>query len=75
MQDEEVIQAVNKCLCNITKVNNRFSDIPLVLGGNWAQILPVTPRGTHSNIVNTFYSSCFYVPLSIRLFYNRYASC
>jgi ATP-dependent DNA helicase PIF1 len=52
MQNKEVVEAVDKCLRDITKVNSLFGGIPVVLGGNWAQILPVVPRGSRSNIVN-----------------------
>jgi ATP-dependent DNA helicase PIF1 len=52
MQNKEVVEAVDKCLCNITKVNSLSGGIPVVLGGIWAQILPVVPRGSRSNVVN-----------------------
>jgi hypothetical protein len=52
MQNKEVVEAVDKCLRDITKVNRLIGGIPVVLGGNWAQILPVVPRGSRGDIVN-----------------------
>ncbi len=52
VQYKDVVDIVDKCLRDITKVNSLFSGIPLVLGENWAQSLPVVPRGSCSNIVN-----------------------
>jgi hypothetical protein len=52
MQNKQVVEAVDKCLQNITQVNPLFGCIPVVLGGNWAQILPVVPRGSRGAIVN-----------------------
>jgi ATP-dependent DNA helicase PIF1 len=52
MQNKEVVEAVDKCLRGITKVNSLFSCIPVVLGGTWAQILPVVPRGSRGDNVN-----------------------
>jgi ATP-dependent DNA helicase PIF1 len=34
MQNKEVVEAVDKCLRDITKVNSLFGGIPVVLGGN-----------------------------------------
>jgi ATP-dependent DNA helicase PIF1 len=52
LQNKEVVEAVDKCLLNITKVGSLFGGIPVVLGGTWAQILPVVPRGSCGDIVN-----------------------
>ncbi len=52
MQKREVVEAVDKCLREITKVDSLFGGIPVVLGGNWAQSLLVVPQGSHGDIVN-----------------------
>jgi hypothetical protein len=52
MQNKEVVEAVDKCLQDIIRVNSHFSGIPMVLGGNWAQILLVVPGGSQGAIVN-----------------------
>jgi hypothetical protein len=52
MQNKQGMEAVVKCLCDITKVNNLFSGIPVVLGGNSVQILPIVPRGCCGDINN-----------------------
>ncbi len=52
MQNKEVIEAADKCLRDITKEDRLFGGIPVVLGGNWAQILPVVPNGSCGDIVN-----------------------
>jgi ATP-dependent DNA helicase PIF1 len=52
MQNKEVVEAVDKCLQDMTRVNSLFSGIPVILGGNWAQILPVVPGGSQGAIVN-----------------------
>jgi hypothetical protein len=36
MQNKEVVEAVDKCLHDITKVNSLFGGIPVLLGRNWA---------------------------------------
>jgi hypothetical protein len=36
MQNRDVVEAVDKCLHNITKVDKLFGGIQVVLGGNWA---------------------------------------
>ncbi len=38
---------------DITRNNRLFGGIPVILGGNWAQILPVVPGGSQGAIFNT----------------------
>jgi ATP-dependent DNA helicase PIF1 len=52
MQNMDVVEAVDKCLRDITKVDRLSGGYPVVLGVNWAQILPVVPRGSRGDIVN-----------------------
>jgi ATP-dependent DNA helicase PIF1 len=52
MKNKEVIEAVDKCLRDITKEDHLFGGIPVMLGENLAQILPVVPKGSCSDIVN-----------------------
>jgi hypothetical protein len=68
MQNKEVVEGVDKCLRNITKVNSLFGGIPVVLGGNWAQILPVVPRGSHGNIVNACLQQSYVWPSLQKVF-------
>jgi hypothetical protein len=51
MQNKEVVEAVNKVLEDIIKVNTLFGGIHVVPGGNWAQILPVVQRGSQGDSV------------------------
>jgi hypothetical protein len=41
LQNKEVVEAVDKCLQDITRDNRLFGGIPVILGGNWAHILAV----------------------------------
>jgi hypothetical protein len=52
MQNKEVVEAVDKCLRDITKVDSFFNSILVVLRGNWVHILPDAPKGNCSDIVN-----------------------
>ncbi len=52
MQNKEVVEAVDMCLQDITQVHSLFGGFPVVLGGNWAQILPLVPGGSGGTIVN-----------------------
>jgi hypothetical protein len=51
MQKKEVVEAVDKCLQDITRGNSLFSGIPVVLRDNWAQIFPVVLGGSRGAIV------------------------
>ncbi len=52
MQHRFIVESVDRCLQDITKVYSIFSGIPVLFGGNWAQILPIVPDGTRCEIVN-----------------------
>ncbi len=62
MQNEEVVEAVDKCLQDITRDNRLFGGIPVVLGGNRAQILPVVPGGSRGAIVNACLQQSYFLP-------------
>jgi hypothetical protein len=68
MQNKEMVEVVDKCLRNITKVNYLFGGIPVVLGGNWAQILPVISRGSRGNIVNACLQQMYVWPFLQKVF-------
>ncbi len=52
MQHRLIVESVDRCLQDITKVNSIFGGIPVLFGGNWAQILPIVPDSTRGEIVN-----------------------
>ncbi len=52
MPNKDVVEAVDKFLQDITRYNGLFGGILVVLGGKWAQILPVVPGGGQGAIVN-----------------------
>jgi hypothetical protein len=52
MQHWHVVESIDRCLWDVIKVNSLFEGIPVLFGGNWAQILPVVPEGTRGEIVN-----------------------
>ncbi len=68
MQNKEVVEAVDKCLRDITKVNCLFGGIPGVLGVTWAQILPVVPRRSRGNIVNACLQQLYIWPSLQKVF-------
>ncbi len=68
MQNKKVMEAVDKCLRDITKVNSLFGGIPVVLGGNWARILLVVPRGSRSDIVNACLQQSYVWPSLQKVF-------
>jgi hypothetical protein len=53
MQKKLVVDAVDRCSQVFTKNNRLFDGILVVLEGNWAEILPVVPRGSWGSIVNS----------------------
>jgi hypothetical protein len=52
MQHQHIVEAVDRCLRDVTKKNSIFGGIPVLFGGNWAQILPIVRPGTQGEIVN-----------------------
>jgi ATP-dependent DNA helicase PIF1 len=52
MQHQLMVEAVNKCLRDVTKNISVFGGIQEFFAGNWAHMLPVVPEGTRANIVN-----------------------
>jgi hypothetical protein len=52
MQHQHVVESIDRCLQDVTKVSSHFSGIFMLFGGNWAQILPVVSEGTRGEIVN-----------------------
>ena len=55
MQNRACFEAVHRALCDLKQVNSHagipFGGIPLVMGGDWAQTLPVIPHGNRAQVV------------------------
>jgi hypothetical protein len=50
MQHRFAFEAVDRLLCDIRRNKQLFGGIPAVLGGDWAQTLPVVPRGNRAQV-------------------------
>jgi hypothetical protein len=68
MQHRLIVESVDRCLQDITKVNTIFGDIPVLFGGNWPQILPIVPDGTRGEIVNACLHQS-YIWLHLKVFF------
>ena len=53
-------EAVDQMLQDIRGDNCLFGDLPMVMGGDFAQILPVVRQGTRATIVGACIQ-CFYI--------------
>ena len=64
MQHKYCFEAVNRTLNDICHAsnNNLFGYIPIVFGGDFAQILPVVPRGNRAAIVRACIQQSFLWP-------------
>lgn len=51
MQHRHAFEAVDRSLRDICERDLPFGRIPLILGGDFLQTLPVVPRGSHSSTV------------------------
>lgn len=51
MQHQYCSQSVDKLLKDVRSNEQLFGGLPVVLGGDFAQILPVVPRGTRASTV------------------------
>ena len=72
MQHKFCFEAVHRTLTNIySNDQSLFGGIPTLFGGDFAQILPVVPRGNRANIVNACLQKSFLWPslriLSLRI--------
>ena len=58
-------------LTDVRSNNSTFSGLPTILGGDFAQILPVVPRGNRAAIIGAYLQRSFLWPtfyiLSLRL--------
>ena len=55
MQHKHCFKAVHRTLCDIRGDHEAlFGGLPTVLGGDFAQILPVVKNGNHASIVNAY---------------------
>ena len=62
MQGKRQFEAVHRMLCDIRGNNELFGGIPIVLGGDFAQILPVVKRADPAQIVNESLQKSFIWP-------------
>ena len=71
MQYYYYFKAVHRILADIRSNNSTFSRLPTILGGDFAQILPVIPQGNRAAIIGTYLQRSFLWPtfriLSLRL--------
>ena len=52
MQHKYNFTAVNFTLCDIQVDDSLFGGIPTILGGDFAQTLPIVPKGSQAQQVN-----------------------
>ena len=72
MQHKHCFEAVHRTLTDIySNDHSLFSGVPTLFSGDFAQILPLIPRGKRTNIVNAYLQKSFLWPslrvLSLRL--------
>jgi len=51
MTNKLAFEAVDRTLCDLTNRNEPFGGIVFVMSGDFRQVLPVIPRGSHADIV------------------------
>ncbi len=51
MTNKLAFETVNRTLCDLTDRNEPFGGIVFVMSGDFRQVLPVIPWGSHANIV------------------------
>ena len=59
MQHKYCFEAVHRTLMDVRADNALFSGLPIMLSGDFAQILPVVQRGNWAAIVNTCLQQSF----------------
>lgn len=59
MQHKYCFEAVHRTLCDIRGNEHTFGGIPAILGGDWAQILPVVRHGNRAAIVRACLQNSF----------------
>lgn len=62
MQHKNCFTAVHKTLCDIRKCDEPFDGIPIILRGDFAQILSIIRRGNRAAIVNASLQRCYLWP-------------
>ena len=71
MQHKFCFEAVHRTLTDICSNDSLFGGVPTLFGGDFAQILPVVPRGSRADIVNACLQRSFLWPslrvLSLRI--------
>ena len=71
MQHKYCFEAVHRMLIDIRSDDALFGGVPTIFGGDFAQILPVVPRGSRADIVDAYLQHSFLWPslrvLSLRL--------
>ena len=51
MQNRFAFEAVHRLLCDMRSSDELFGGVPVVLGGDWAQTLPVVVRGNRASVL------------------------
>lgn len=59
MQNKHCFEAVHRSLCDIRGNDQLFGGLPAILGGDWAQILPVVRHGNRAAIVQACFQHLF----------------
>jgi hypothetical protein len=63
MQHKHCFMAVHRLLVDLRSVRGRneplFGGVPIILGGDFAQILPVVPNGSRTQVVDACLQQCF----------------
>ena len=59
MQHKYYFKAVHRILIDIRSDNALFGGVPTIFGGDFAQILPVVPRGSRADIVGVYLQKSF----------------
>jgi len=52
MTNKFAFEAVDRTLCDLTYKNEPFGSIVFIMSGDFCQVLPVIPRGSHADIVS-----------------------
>jgi hypothetical protein len=67
MQHRHCAEAVSRCLQFLRDDDRPFGGVTMVFAGDWAQTLPVVPRGSVANIVNATLQSSKVWPQVVQL--------
>ena len=75
MQHKQYLIAVHRTFTDLLGNDDLFGGIPIVLGGDFAQILPVGPRGNRQAIVAAYIKNSFLWPrFKKTLFVSKHAN-